>query len=274
MTILYHLLMPTRKADEADLTTERLDGHTICLRTGSTTTGAPTLQTNPLTMFTNPSANPHAALTLTTGNAIPNAEGNAPPTADESLEMEDTDTEMKALEILTYVHLPYPDPLQIHRWDTTKAFKNLSPRQITIWTDVDTPKALIYKAHGGKFKKDCGEETLQICKLIKGFLKTTTNPVIATAVPVSDKDKKEDPPFCTLMRGLSQEQTNELVKKVMSHAQPTHLQSDILTPPQQFLSSTEITMLNVAVSASHVMLSCDCGKFSVVYSSVDHINAT
>ena len=33
-------------------------------------------------------------------------------------------------------------------------------------------------------------------------------------------------------------------------------------------------LLYVAVSASHVTLSCDCGKFSVVYSSVDHINAT
>jgi len=33
-------------------------------------------------------------------------------------------------------------------------------------------------------------------------------------------------------------------------------------------------LLNVAVSASHVKLSCDCGKFSVVYSSIDHINIT
>ena len=33
-------------------------------------------------------------------------------------------------------------------------------------------------------------------------------------------------------------------------------------------------LLYVAVSASHVTLSCDCGKFSVVYSSIDHINAT
>jgi len=33
-------------------------------------------------------------------------------------------------------------------------------------------------------------------------------------------------------------------------------------------------VLNVAVSASHVMLSCDCGKISVVYSSFDHINTT
>ena len=33
-------------------------------------------------------------------------------------------------------------------------------------------------------------------------------------------------------------------------------------------------LLYVAVSASYVTLSCDCGKFSVVYSSVDHINIT
>ena len=31
-------------------------------------------------------------------------------------------------------------------------------------------------------------------------------------------------------------------------------------------------ILNVAVSASHVILSCDYGKFSVVYSNIDHIN--
>ena len=33
-------------------------------------------------------------------------------------------------------------------------------------------------------------------------------------------------------------------------------------------------VLYVVVSASHVTLSCDCGNFSVVYSSIDHINAT
>ena len=33
-------------------------------------------------------------------------------------------------------------------------------------------------------------------------------------------------------------------------------------------------LLYVAVSASHVTLSCDCGKISVVYSSIDLINAT
>ena len=33
-------------------------------------------------------------------------------------------------------------------------------------------------------------------------------------------------------------------------------------------------LLYVAVSASHVTLSRDCGKISVVYNSIDHINAT
>jgi len=177
-TILYHLIMPTRKADEADLTTERLDGCTIRPRTGSTTTGAPTLQANPLTALTNPSVTPQVALTLTTSNATPTAEGNVPPTADILPDTEDTDAEMKALDILTYVHLPHPDPLQIHGWDTTKALENLSPRQLNMWTEVTSPKVLIYKAHGGKFKKDFGEETLQIRELIKGSLKTTINPVI------------------------------------------------------------------------------------------------
>jgi len=241
-TILYHLIMPTRKADEADLTTERPDGRTIRPRTGSTTTGTPTLQANPLTALTNPSVNPQGALTLTTSSAIPTAEGNAPPTAEVLPDTEDTDAEMKALDILTYVHLPHPDPLQIHGWDTTKALENLSPRQINMWTEVTSPKVLIYKAHGGKFKKDSGEETLQIRELIKGFLKTTINPVIATPVPASDKNKKDDPPFCALVRGLSQEQTDELVKKVTSHARPSHLQKGMLTPPQRFLSSAEITI--------------------------------
>ena len=237
-TILYHLLMPTRKADEANLTPERPDGRTVRPRTGSTTTGAPTLQINPLTVPTNP----QAATTLTTSNASPNAEGNAPPTAVEPPETEDTDAEMKALDILTYVHLPHPDPLQIHGWDTIKALENLSPRQINLWTGVDSPKVLIYKAHGGKFKKDCGEETLQIRELIKGFLKTTTKPIIAIPVPASDGGKKEDPPFCALVRGLSQEQSDELVKKVMSHDKPTHPKREILTHHQRFLSSAELTI--------------------------------
>ena len=36
----------------------------------------------------------------------------------------------------------------------------------------------------------------------------------------------------------------------------------------------ERKVLYVAVSASHVILSCDCGRILVVYSSIDHINAT
>ena len=36
----------------------------------------------------------------------------------------------------------------------------------------------------------------------------------------------------------------------------------------------KVSVLYVAVSASHVTLSCDCGKISVVYSSIDRINAT
>ena len=43
---------------------------------------------------------------------------------------------------------------------------------------------------------------------------------------------------------------------------------------QRHLRGLHYNMLYVAVSASHVTLSCDCGKISVVYSSVDHINAT
>ena len=39
------------------------------------------------------------------------------------------------------------------------------------------------------------------------------------------------------------------------------------------LSNLFRNLLYVAVSASHVTLSCDCGNFSVVYSSIDHINA-
>ena len=49
---------------------------------------------------------------------------------------------------------------------------------------------------------------------------------------------------------------------------PSTVVNTSLSPDLQF------PLLYVAVSASHVTLSCDCGKFSVVYSSIDHINAT
>jgi len=43
---------------------------------------------------------------------------------------------------------------------------------------------------------------------------------------------------------------------------------------QNLPATSTATLLNVAVSASHVTLSCDCGKISVVYSRIDHINTT
>lgn len=214
--------MPTRKANEADLSDESPDGCAVRPRTGgaaNTTNCVPTLHTNPLAVFTTPTVNPPTAQALTNNAASPATDEYTPPTAMEAQEPEDTDAEMKALDILTYIHLPRPDPLQIHGWDSTKALENVSEEQIPKWNKNVGPKVLIYKAHGAKFKKDCIEETLQIRELIKDFLKTETNPSIATPVPEHEQDKKDDPPFCALMRGLSQEQTDELVKKV-SHAPP------------------------------------------------------
>ena len=174
-TILYHLLMPIRTADEADLSDESPDGRVVRPRTGgaaNTTNRVPTLHTNPLAVFTTPTVNPPTAQALTNNIANPTADENTPPTTTEAQEPEDTDAEMKALDILTYVHLPRPDPLQIHGWDSIKALENVSEEQIPKWNKNASPKVLIYKAHGAKFKKDCIEETLQIRELIKGFLKT------------------------------------------------------------------------------------------------------
>ena len=75
--------------------------------------------------------------------------------------------------------------------------------------------------------------------------------------------------------GLSRKENPILHDKNLHQRQDHPLTSVPPTPidvtPKQFEGKE---VLDVAVSASHVKLSCDCGKFSVVYSSIDHINTT
>jgi len=244
-TILYYSLMTTRKADEADLPRERSGERAVRPRIGNTSTttsDAPTQQpVNPPAVTTTATVTPSEALTLPTTIANPTADTTPSPAAGGTQAPEDTDAEMKVLDILTYVHLPRPDPLQIHGWDTTKALENISATQVNKWNNAEGPKALIYKAHGGKFKKDSAEETIQLRKLIQDFLMTTKTPIIATPVPDNEKAKKEDPPFCALVRGLPQEHIDELVNKV-SHTTYLPPPENTPTPPQRFLSSAEITI--------------------------------
>lgn len=119
----------------------------------------------------------------------------------------------KALDILTYTPLPSPDPLQIYGWDSIKITENVSPDQITMWNVATGAKVLLYKAYGKKRIED-EEEIVQVTDLIKAFLKTTAELTIAPPVPEDERTKKEDPPHCALLQGISPEQAEVLINKV------------------------------------------------------------
>jgi len=146
----------------------------------------------------------------------------------------------KALDILTYTPLPSPDPLCIHGWDSIKTTENVSPTQIGWWNGDEGAKVPLYRAYGKKRIED-DDEIIQVTNLIQAFLGTTAELIIAPPIPEDKRTKKEDPPHCTLLQGISPEQAEILINKVS----PPHLLPNTNTnpPSQRFISTAEVTVM-------------------------------
>lgn len=149
--------------------------------------------------------------------------------ADDSLIIEDVSEEevsnqMRALDILTYFPHAPRDPLQVHGWDYLKAFGNVSPAQVTIWSKITEPKILLYKAYGGKVGGK--EDQVYLRELIRESLQTTEDPVVATPIP--DPNRKGDGfPPCALIRGILAEKAEELIRKVRQRPNPPRENTNI-----------------------------------------------
>ena len=217
-TILYPPFMTIRTADEADLPNDRDDkdavrpridtlpnGTTTVANTSGTTYTFPAVpNTRPTTIVNNP--------TIAASNTTATTAGNLPPIASPPAPPEDADALMKALDILSYVDLPTPDPLHVHGWDTAKALENVSPAQLPLWVNAHGAKVFLYKAYGGRVEGK--NDILPIRDMVKDFLQMTANPIIAAPSSGGANKNKEDPPLCALVQGISHEQAESLVKKV------------------------------------------------------------
>ena len=74
-----------------------------------------------------------------------------------------------------------------------------------------------YKAYGGRI--DDREDIIKVRELIRKLFKITTGPMVSPPAPEVNLGKKDTLPFCALIRGISPEKAQELIKKVC----PMHL---------------------------------------------------
>ena len=117
-----------------------------------------------------------------------------------------------ALDALTYIQAPTRDPLEIHGWDYSTTMENLATDQCSMWMNKEGAKVLAYRAYRGRL--DNIEDLAKLRNNIKSALGTNTSPVVAVSVPKNGKSRKDTPPFCTLIKGITQEQAQELVTRV------------------------------------------------------------
>ena len=126
-----------------------------------------------------------------------------------------------ALDALTYIRAPSRDPLEIHGWDQSTTMENLSRAQGDMWMNEEGAKILAYRAYGGKINDI--DDLAKLRNDIKSTLGINTNPIVAVPIPEIGKTKKDTPPFCTLVKGITPEQARELVTRVRpNHPPPPH----------------------------------------------------
>ena len=121
------------------------------------------------------------------------------------------------LDALSYVAIPAPEDLDIHGWNQHTIFKNLDLTQRALWTAERDTKLLVYRAYGGRIEDR--EVVTKLHDEIKGFANLSTNPVVAILVPQT-KGRKDSPPFCALITGITAKTAEELINKVRT---PPHL---------------------------------------------------
>ena len=122
------------------------------------------------------------------------------------------DDGLKELDILTYIPHPPLDPLHIQGWDSIRALENIDEAQRTIWNDATEAKVLAYRAYGGKIESR--EDILKARDLIRKLLGETTDPTVSPPAPAFNFNKRDTPPYCALIRNISPEKAQELIKKV------------------------------------------------------------
>ena len=116
------------------------------------------------------------------------------------------------LDILNFIPVPPPDPLQIHGWDKHSTMDNLSTFQINAWNKDSGPKLLTYKAYGGKI--DDHSELSKLRDIITLALEPENSPTVAPPSPEHDRGKRDANPLCTFVKDILPEQVQDLLSRV------------------------------------------------------------
>ena len=148
-----------------------------------------------------------------------------------------------ALDALTYLRAPSGDPLEIHGWDEVTTLGHLNAALRAMWVNERGAKVLAYKAYGEKIDDRDGLAKLR--DDIKTALGLAELPTVAPPISETGKSKKDAPPFCALVKGISPEAAQELINRVSTCWQPTPYN---LTTPQRFISTEKSTTLFIPFS--------------------------
>ena len=195
--------MPTRNAEEADLSDASQERSNSRQKT--------TPDSDDVDM-----APPHQQATPPTEQ--PQADKDHPDQGDK--------TNIPNLDAVHYLTTPKPDPLEVQGWDDNTTLEGINPIQQSKWKNDAGDKVLIYKAYGSRI--DTKDKVSLLRDVIKEALGMSSNLTIAVPVPENTNNRRDYPPFCALVKGISAEEAKELIEKV----QPTpNNKATPLTPP-------------------------------------------
>lgn len=128
------------------------------------------------------------------------------------------------------------DPLNVHGWDYLSIFENLSPVQRNLWEMVEGSKVLAYRAYGGRISGL--DDVSQISDSIKAALGLQAPPVVAPPTPAMGKQKRDSPPYCALVSGISAETAETLVERCFLVTKDFMvIFLDFIPPPYTFVTT-------------------------------------
>ena len=137
--------------------------------------------------------------------------GDGLPLSHTETPQEDVSIEDATIDSLAIVDLPDPDPFDLHGWTPETIFENVEKSQRKLWIADPDPKVLAYKAYGGRIESI--DDILKIGDIIKTALSLSEPPAIAPPIPESLITRKDAPPYCALITGISLTTAEELISR-------------------------------------------------------------
>ena len=196
-------------------TSQRLTAHTrLRTSTHNPRAPAPTMTTRTAEEAGLPGDHEHRAVRLRTGSFKGVAGAENP---------QDTDT-AEELDALAYIDIPEPNPLDIHGWNQNTVFENLDKAQLSLWNAEPGTKILAYKAYGGRIEDR--EEATKLRDLIKTNLNLDANPTVTIPVPETRNNRKDTPPYCALVGGITEAKARDLLNMVTNPPHPRQTETD------------------------------------------------